>query len=73
MADYLATYNLVTHHNALRKAPYEKVQALWESRPRAFRDSPGCPASGTNTSNLRSRTRPDTRHYSNGCAAGAAP
>ena len=41
VADYLAAYNFAKHLKALRwKTPYETIQALWESKPDLFRNSP---------------------------------
>ena len=41
VADYLAAYNFAKHLKALRwRTPYEMIQALWESKPELFRDSP---------------------------------
>ncbi len=41
IADYLAAYNFAKHLKALRwKTPHETIQALWESKPELFYDSP---------------------------------
>ncbi len=41
IADYLAAYNFAKHLKALKwKTPYETIQALRDSKPELFRDSP---------------------------------
>jgi hypothetical protein len=41
MPDRLAAYDFAKHLKALQwQTPYETTQALWESKPGLFRDSP---------------------------------
>ena len=50
VAVYLAAYNFAKHLKALRwRTPYEMIQALWESKPELFRDSPDHLIPGPNT------------------------
>ena len=50
VADYLVAYNFAKRLRALRwKTPYETIQALWDTKPGLFRDSPDHLIPGPNT------------------------
>jgi len=50
VADYLAAYNFARHPKALGcKTPYETIQALRDSTPELFHDSPDHLIPGPNT------------------------
>jgi transposase InsO family protein len=50
ISKYLVAYNFAKHLKTLRwKTPYETIQALWDSKPELFRDSPDHLTPGPNT------------------------
>ena len=50
ISEYLVAYNFAKHLKTLRwKTPYETIQALWDSKPELFRDSPDHLTPGPNT------------------------